>query len=301
MHPVWVLILLTISLAPLAAAHGDQPAQQATVVLDPGGSVTWTQEVHWHRLMGTVDATGPVTVLVEGPEGTGEAAGPGQALRVDHLVSCCRAAVWTPHTIQIDNVADHPIEVNYDLVLLHDNLVVLAEDAEPGGWWQTLAIVGLMIAIPAWRARQPSLQEAPGRWVRSSRLLHGAAWGLAGSLAAIGMIRFSTGPLTGSLGATAWVPGDVAGFFNTHSLVMLGLMGLWGAALACWAGARRRGPSPGAYRWDGFLFAAGSLLVGGLMAAESGRWAIPVVLGTVPAVALVLDVVWTTPSRSTEA
>ncbi len=285
-----ILLVPLASLTPVGRAHGDRSFGEARVALDPGESMSWIREVHWHRLMGTVEATGPVTVSVQGPDGRSEAAGPGASLRVDHLVACCRTATWTPHTVEITNTGDAPVEVTYDLVLLHDNLAVTADDAEPGAWWQTLAIVGLMIGIPAWRARQPALEAPAGPWLRSSRILHGTAWGIGGLLALVGMARFSTGPLTGTLGATAWFPLDLVGFFNTHSLVMMAVMGVWGAGLACWAGARRRAGSPAAYRVDGLLFAVGSLVIGGLMVAELGRWIIPVILGLAPAAAILADV-----------
>lgn len=295
-----VSLSVLLALAPVAVAHGDRSVDHGTTVLEPGGSLSWTREIHWHRLMGTVDATGPVTVTIQGPQGTIPAAGPGPSLQVDHLVACCRTATWTPHTVHLTNPGDQTIEVSYDLVLLHDNLAVTAHDAEAGAWWQTLAFVSFMIAIPAWRARTPHTDDAPELWIRRSRLLHGAAWLSAGLLAAIGMVRFATWPLAGSLGATAWAPLDLGGFFNTHSLVMLWVMALWGAGVACWAGARRRGAGPTAYRVDGLLFAAGSLVVGTLMVIEFDRWLIPLVLAVVPALALLVDTLWSWAARPGE-
>lgn len=297
MRPIGGLVLLALLLVPGAAGHGDRPTEEGTAVLAPGESISWTHEVHWHRLMGNVEATGPATVSVQGPDGTDHAAGPGSSLQVDHLVACCRTATWTPHTVHLTNAGDQPIEVRYDLVLLHDNLAATTHDAEAGAWWQTLAFVGLIIAIPAWRARTPHADDAPEPWIRRSRLLHAAAWLAAVILAAIGMVRFATWPLAGSLGATAWTPLDMGGFFNAHSFVMLGVMVLWGAGVACWAGARRRASGPSAYNVDGLLFAAGSLVVGTLMVIEFDRWLIPVVMAVVPALALLADtlasrVVW---------
>lgn len=291
MRGAWLLVpsILLLAFLPVAAAHGDRSIEDGTVVLAPEETVSWTREVHWHRLMGTVEATGPVTVSAQGPDGIIRAAGPGTDLQVDHLIACCRTAIWSPHTITITNEAEGPVEVAYDLVLLHDNLAVTAHDAEPGAWWQTLAIVGLMIAIPAWRARQPQPDQPARPWLRRSRAFHAAAWGTAVALALVGMVRFASWPLTGSLGATAWTPLDLGGFFNTHSFVMLALMGLWGTGLAFWAGARRRAGSPAAYRWDGLLFAAGSIVIGTLMVVEFGVWPIPTVIAVLPAAGIVLD------------
>lgn len=294
MRWVWVVSLLLVGgLIPVAGAHGDAPGSAGTASLEPGASVSWTREVHWHRLMGTIAASGPVVVTVEGPLGATRAAGPGGALLVDHLVTCCRSTTWAPHTVHVTNVGEDPIDVRYDLVLLHDNLAVVAHDAEVGAWWQTLAIIGAIIAIPAWRARQPPPDpSSPARPIRASRRLHLTAWGLAGLPSLVGMVRFRTGPLTGSLGSTAWIPMDLGGFFNTHAVVMLGLMALWGASIAFWAAARRRSEAPGAYRLDGLAFSAGSLLVGGLMALEFGPGLIPFVVGTLPALGLLVDAFW---------
>lgn len=260
-----------------------------TVTLDPGAAHSWAREVHWHRLLGVVEATGPVEVLVEGPSGRPETVAQGASLRLDHLVACCRSGAWTPHTLTIANPGDHRVEVRLDLVLLHDNLAVTVDDAEPGAWWQTLAIVGLMIGIPAWRARQPPPGEPPAPWLRRSRVLHARAWALGGLLALVGSIRFGSGPLAGTLGATAWAPLDMAGVVNTHTLVMLWLMALWGGAVACWAAGRRRAGRPGAYPLDGILLASGSPVVGGLMLLELGGSWIPLVLGLLPAAGLVAD------------
>lgn len=295
MRAVWLLALLLTT--PVALAHGDAPPEVDSVTLEPGSSVSWSREIHWHRLVGTVEATGPVTVTVEGPGGSVLAAGPGDVLEVNHLVACCRETTWSPHTVHVTNAGDDTVEARFDLVLLHDNLAVVAHDSEPGAWWQTLLIVGLLIAIPAWRARAPSIREPAGPWLRWSRILHATAWASAGLLAVLGMVRFGGGPLAGSVASTVWAPLD-AGFFNTHSFVMLGLMVLWGAAVACWAGARRRAGSPARYRWDGLAFAAGSILVGLLMVYEFDRWLLPLVVGLLPAMALLADGWW--PARTTD-
>lgn len=231
-------LLVVILVTPSVTAHGDTEAMQATVELGPGETVVWQRQVHWHRLMGTVDASGPVTVSIEGPDRDEAAIASGSSLRLDHLVACCRDTTWAIHIVHLTNPGDASVDADVDLALLHDNFAVIADDAEVGAWWQTLAIVGFMVGIPAWRARQP-VTKSVRDWPLWGRGFHVGAWALALLVAAVGMARFRTGPLVGTVGATAWAPGDLGGFFNTHSLVMLALMAGWGTAYALWAGARR--------------------------------------------------------------
>lgn len=303
-HPVWVLApLFLVLLVPAATAHGDQIVAQETVGLQPGASVTWTRDVHWHRLMGTVRADGPVVLSVTGPEGTVEVAGPGTHLRVRHLVQCCDDEVWTPHTVTLSNAGDAPVRVDADLAFLHDNLAVVAHDAEPGAWWQTLGILLAIVLVPAWRARRPApVRGAPQQavpeegaswpahraWLRASRGLHMAAWAVALATAATGMARLGGGPLTGTLGATLPLAYP-AQIFNAHAFLMLLLMGLWAAAVACWAGARRRAGSPRACRGDGLVFVTGAVLVGAVWAVGSEAVLWPLVVAFVPAAALLAD------------
>ena len=274
-------------LAPLASAHGDAATLDEPFELAPGESLTFTREVHWHRILGSLEANSDVTLSVDGVV----IAGPGRNMVVDHLVACCEAT-WTELAFAIRNVGTDVAQVDARLSFLHDNLAVLVDDAEPGGWWQTLLIVGVVVGVPAWRARVPlrgasgAALASPVLWLRRSRMFHAATWLAALALAAVGMARFGSGPLVGSLGATAPFPSGFGGFFNTHSFVMLGLMALWGAAYAYWAGARRRGA---AGNLDAWLFAVGALAVGAAMFAELGGGWIPVMLGAIPAAAILAD------------
>lgn len=291
-------LLVLLLLAPSAAAHGDSPTMRDFVSLAPGESKAWEREVHWHRLAGVVDADGPLTLIVEGPDGSTTEVASGQTLRVDHLIACCRDAVWSPHTIRLMNPGDAAVAAELDLALLHDNFAVIAHDSEPGAWWQTLMSLGVIIAVQAWRARLAPLDADPRRWLLVSRTLHAAAWASVVLFAGLGMLRFGSGPLAGTVTATAWAPSD-GGFFNTHTYVMAGLMVLWGAALAFWAGARRRSGSPRHHRWDGVAFASGGVLVAVIMAVEFGTWVIPVALGLLPAAGILADSFW--PRRGPDA
>lgn len=287
----WIIVVAVAALCvPTAAAHGDAPSIRDTVILEPGQSATWERELHWHRMLGSIEADGPVRLIVTGPDGADLVADDSARVFIDHLVACCRDATWTPHSIRVTNLGAGAVEARVEIALLHDNIAVLADDAEPGGWWQTLVLVLAVVAVPAWRARAAGAPEGSASdWIRRSRIAHATAWMAAGLLAAIGMVRFGSGPIVGSLAATAWTPTSVAGFFNTHTFVMLALMATWATSIAFWAGARRRAGSSRRYPRDGILFAAGPLLVALLMGIEVGGWPIAAALGLVPTAALALD------------
>ncbi len=279
-HLTLLLILLVLPLVPGAAAHGDVPSLVGPWTLEPGERVVVERPVHWHRAVGQLSADGLITVTIHGDM----AAGPGRSLTVNHLIPCCDDA-WTDVAFVVENVDDHAVRVEGSVAVLHDNLAVVAADAEPGGWWQTLVIVAVIIAVPASVARRPPLAADP-QWLRRARWAHGAVWAAAAATALMGMVPYKTGPLVGSLAATAPLGAGFGAFLNTHALVMLGFMAAWGTAYALWAGARRRGA---AAHLDGYLFAAGPLLIGASMLLELGGGWISLAMGALPAAAILLD------------
>ncbi len=275
---LWLPLLLL--LVPGAAAHGDVPSLVGPWTLEPGERLVVDRPVHWHRALGQLSADGLITVTIHGDV----VAGPGRSLTVNHLIQCCDDA-WTDVSFVVENVDDRAVRIDGSVAVLHDNMAVLAADAEPGGWWQTLVIVAFIIAVPASVARR-SPMPADAHWLRRARWAHGGVWAAAAATALIGMVPYKTGPLVGSLAATAPFPAGFGAFLNMHALVMLGFMAAWGTAYALWAGARRRGA---AGRLDGYLFAAGPLLVGASMLLELGGGWISLAMGVLPAAAILLD------------
>ncbi len=279
--PLHALALLTILLAaPLASAHGDRSSLEAVLTIPAGESYSFNRSVHWHRVLGHVDASGPVEFMANGQR----VAGPNAALTINHLVRCCDA-LWTEVPFALHNPGSSAVTVRVEMAFLHDNLAVLADDAEPGGWWQTLLILLVGLGVPAFLVRQPREGDAV-RWLRASRVLHGGAWVAAGAMSVVGMVRFGGGPIVGNLAATASLPGAFGPLFNTHSLLMLGLMALWISGYAFLAGARRRGHDG----WqDGAVYAVGPLVVGTSMFLELGGFWIVVGLAVVPAFLVCAD------------
>ncbi len=272
-------LLVTV---PQASAHGDADSLQGSWDLAPGERVSFERPIHWHRAMGHLQADQDIVFMA----GDAVVAGPAKRLTINHLVRCC-GEVWADYPFSVENRGDAPARVTGDVAFLHDNLAVVAHGAEGDGFG-TLILFGLMIGIPAWRARQSlpdAVSDASG-WLRASRIVHGAAWGLAAAMALVGMVRFGSGPVVGSLGATAWAPWGLGGFFNTHSLLMLLAMALWGGAYACLAGARRRGVAAGI---DGHVFLASPLVVGAAILVELGGLVQPLMLAMLPALAVLAD------------
>ncbi len=274
------LVLLALLLLPAATGHGDPASLIGEWDLAPGSSEVVERPVHWHRVMGQLESNQDIVFEVNGVV----VAGPARDLTFDHLVMCCDDAVWTDVSFAVRNVGSETAAVRGDVAFLHDNLAVVGHGAEGGAGVQTLLIIGLMLGIPALRAMGSTHGDAV-RWLRAGRITHAVAWGLALTMAAIGMIRFGTGPVVGSLGATAWIPGSFGVLFNTHSLLMLLAMALWCAAYSCHAGARRRG---GPTTWDLYAFAAAPLLVGLVAYAEMGGWRM-IPLAVLPALLVLTD------------
>ncbi len=272
--------MVALALVPAVAGHGDQSSLIGEWTLAPGETLDFERSIHWHRVMGQLEADADIVFVANGDI----VAGPATSLTINHLVKCCDA-VWSDVPFAIQNVGNAPATVRGDVAFLHDNLAVVAHNAEGGAGIQTLMIFALVIGIPALRAHR-QITEPVGRWLLASRILHGGAWAVALTLALIGMVRFGGGPLVGSLGATAWFPSGLGQFLNTHSLVMLGLMALWGASYACLAGARRRGANA---MIDGHLFVAGALAVGVAMRLEVGGFAQVVLVSAVPALLTLTD------------
>lgn len=296
---VLALLLVALAVAPSIAAHGDVRGLDETIPLSTGEAYDIVRPVHYHRLVGTVEATDvamPLLVNVTGPGGTSRTiAGPDDSIRVNHLIDCCEDDVWTDHTITVWNAGSQEAFVRIDLTLLHDDFAVIAADAEDGAAWQTLASIVLIAGIPAWVARRRAAPEpqAVGRWLRVGTWSLAAGWGVLVLMSVVGMLRYGGGPLVGSLVVLAplAVPGE---FFNSHLFASVALMASWAVALAGWAIAQRR--SPGApsrqVEYLAYVAAAGPVVFGVLFTLEYGNVFLAAALGLIPAGLILAAVHW---------
>lgn len=290
--PVLVLGLSVVLFAPAAVAHNDVMVAQGTHEVPAGESIALPAEIHYHRLIGTVQAD-PETdleVFVVGPDGQEQrAAGPGSNLRVDHLVVCCEDAVWTPHTVVVKNEGGQDAQVAIHLVFLHDGFAVIALDAEPAAAFTTILMPLLIAGVCLYRLRRPPIptdQERHGRqWSRAAIVLFAAMVTVTAIFSLWGMIRYGSGPVVGTLTATADLP--VTGWEVTNHTFLFGAMILiWGAMIGTWTGAlRRTSDTTGRMRlaWTGFAMAASSVAMGALWALEYRLLLVPLLLAVAAA------------------
>lgn len=280
---------LLVGAAPMAGAHGDAPGFQGSGTVAPGAFVAFEASVHWHRLVGTASSDSdeaPLVVEVYGPDDAlYYVAGPGTQLRINALVECCRDATWSLHAFLVRNVGDVAATVDVELVLLHDDLAVVAHGAEGDGPWMTLTIVTLLAAVPAWRAHAttPPHPERGRRWLRIGWWTLGASWAIVLGFTLYGWTRYGGTPLEALRAGFAPMPMHGA-FFNSFMLVMLALMAAWGVTLAAWVMSEHSGQPATAQggRRLALAAAAGALAFGPLFGWAYGNWWLAWTLAFVP-------------------
>lgn len=284
---------------PSVAAHGDVLGVKETVTLLPQEEFEFRRGLHYHRMVGEVSQPTPTSLLeltVTGPRGSTQSVSSNfNGALVNHLITCCKSGnTWDEHVILLRNTGERHATINVQLTFLHDDFAVIAHDAEPGAWWQTLLVGVLLLGIPAWiaTARVASDPRKVRRWVRVGAGSLGAAWGLAGLLSIIGMLRFGGGPLNGSL--TVHEPFPVPGFFvNSNLVTALPLMLLYVFALSGWAIAQRRSDLVSKnVRLLGYAGAAGPFVFGALLVIEYGNPLLATAIAIVPAGLVVLGIHW---------
>ncbi|HEX9816728.1 MAG TPA: hypothetical protein VGB18_07090, partial [Candidatus Thermoplasmatota archaeon] len=267
--------------------------------LSPQEEFEFRRGLHYHRMVGEVSQPTPTSLLeltVTGPSGSTQSVSSNfDGALVNQLITCCKSGnTWDEHVILLRNTGERPATINVQLTFLHDDFAVIAYDAEPGAWWQTLLVSVLLLGIPAWIATGRVASD-PGkvrRWVRIGAGSLGAAWGLAGLLSLIGMVRFGGGPLNGSL--TAHEPFPVPGFFVNSSLVSaLPLITLYEFGLAGWAIAQRHSAHVSrGIRWLGYAGAAGPVVFGAHLVIEYGNPLLATAIAIVPAGLIVAGAHW---------
>lgn len=117
-----------------ALAHGDSPLVDRTVPIRAGGSVAFSGDLHYHRLVGRFSSDLPVIVrLVDPANGTvAVERGPATEIAINELVACCDDATWTSYELVIANTANQPVAVRVTARLVHDDLAIMVHGAEPG-------------------------------------------------------------------------------------------------------------------------------------------------------------------------
>lgn len=275
-------VLLTMSGGLPAGAHGDVRMADSQVDLAPGESISFDGELHYHRLVGRIDADGALVVeLIDDRSGaTAFQMGPSSSLRFNHLIRCCSDATWASHTLSVTNPTTATVRSTVDVDLVHDDLAVMAFQAE-SGIVSSVVVMALIWSSVMWR-----VARRPGRTVRLTRSV-GWAVAVAGVVivpAFFGTLRYGTfGPpaLVAALADLPVIP--VNPFVSRASLLIGTTMILWALAASRWARSRTVASRRG---WT--LLGLG--LVGSVAAAVAAMAtaydpvAIPVAMGVTAAV-----------------
>lgn len=278
-----VLLLGAVVLLPAPAwAHGDARLAGATMTIPAGGSAAFQGNVHYHRLVGTVHADGPVRVSVSAAQ-TREpvlALGPARFLALNELVACCDDGPWTPHELTIHNPGVVPVVATAELALVHDDLAVMVFTAESGARESVIVLAAAWVALLWWAVRRR----------RTTPTLQPAAVGLAavsGSVAALGLVgasRYETGGAPALLAALSDVPLFPMNPVVSRASLLVGLALLgWGWAGVRWASAR---PCAAPVRWRavGTGLIAAVVATGVLVATAYGRGGMATASGLAAAV-----------------
>jgi hypothetical protein len=265
---VIVLLLVTAS---SASAHGDSTFVSERVTIAAGESAEFQADLHYHRLIGRIEATGPVQVRLINVR-TNEVAhqyGPGASLSFNTLVECCDDQVWAPYTLIIDNRSGESVSVEAMVRLAHDDLAVMVYGAESGtrGSIPVFAVIWGAVLWRVSRGRKPPIS------IRRSLALTGSLVSLVAALLVLGTVRYVTGgppALLAGLSDISLMPDNPV--VSGTSLALAVLLFTWGAAGVWWFRAR---PVTRRLPW-----AAHGLLLIALVAAAA------------IAIALTYDVIW---------
>lgn len=283
------LVVATLTLGgPSAQAHENQAVTDGMHVLPPRGTVEFTERIHYHRLVGVVDAEGPASgtevlrVDVVGPAATTTLAHGALPLRVNGLVPCCDDATWSPHTVRLVNEGDQELTVDARLSFLHDGLVLAAMDAEPGAAVSMLLFAAVPTGIALARLRRGS-PGTPAAALRAGGAAVAGLWLLAAALALPSMIAYRGGPAAGVVAASAHLPWVGNAFLMTGDLLILALLGLWILALASWSAAARRASADRRVLGLGLLLALGALASSIAWAIDYDSWPVPLAAGALAA------------------
>jgi hypothetical protein len=210
------------------------------LVLEPGAAAVFHGELHYHRLVGEVTSDVPVRVRFVMRETAAEilSLGPGTRRTFNELVRCCDRA-WTPHTLLVENVSAAPATVKARASLVHDDLAVMVDGAEPGTR-ASIVLLGLGWSALVWRATRRRDQAIPLR-----RPTVGLA-ALASFVLGIGLwatVRYGVGGAPSVVAGNADVPVLPMNPLVSRASLLIGVSILgWALVGWWWVRAQPRGP-----------------------------------------------------------
>lgn len=231
------MALVIVLVLPMPAlAHGDQRIVDGALTIPPGEVASFEGEVHYHRIIGRFDATGPIVVSVIEPGGDDApiVAGPARQITLNDLIACCDGAAWTGHTLVIENAGPEPVTVSARASLVHDDVAVSVFRAESGVVESMLAF-GVVWAFALRHRRRRGIETTRRR--ATATLFTVASAVLA--LAVYGTVRYGSGSVPGLLAGLADVPIlPMNPLASRASVLLLLTMVGWAIAGARWATAR---------------------------------------------------------------
>ena len=223
------LAVLLLSTPTVALAHGDSSLVDEVLELAPGGSAEFAADLHYHRLVGTMSADGPIRVrLVDATTGKGVLTlGPSTSLAFNELVRCCDQE-WAPHTLTVENVGDDVMTVAAPVRLVHDDLAVMVDGAESG----TRLVLGAtrrpQTAVPL---RRPTI----GLAVLAAFVL---------ALGSYATVRYGVGGAPSVVAGNADLPVIPMNDIVSRASLLVGLFMIgWGRVGLWWVRARPATPS----------------------------------------------------------
>lgn len=266
--------VLLLAVASPASAHGDLVLADETRVLAARESVRFEGEVHYHRLVGRIEADGPVAVrLVDtGSDRVVVERPPATSVALNELVRCCEDRVWAPHTFVVENPGPDPVTVETRLALVHDDLAVMVDGAEDGTR-ASIALFAIGWVVLLWR-----LTRRPARNAPSLRPLHllGVVVAALTALVTYGTVRYGTWGAPAAIGALFDVPVLPVNAVVSRASLLLGVsIAAWYWASARWVRARDRLPRR-TWVGTGLLLLAVPPATGLLVFLAYGRAGVPV-------------------------
>jgi hypothetical protein len=217
-----------------ASAHGDVILVDRTVQIAPRSAATFEGELHYHRLIGVVSSDVEVSVRFARTRDEAAAfeAAAGRETRVNTLVRCCDDGTWTRYALTLRNDTERPATVRADVRLIHDDLAVMAYQAEAGTRESVVIIGGIWLAL-LWAARRRA-----ARPVRPTAMVFGALSAIVIALALYGAARYGgAGPpaLVAALGDVPVLPANP--IVSRAALLLFAVGVVWSWVLARWAAA----------------------------------------------------------------
>lgn len=281
MARAWILVGMVFAIVSLfprpASAHGDVRLVDETLQLAAGGAVEFDGDLHYHRVVGHLDADQPITVELIDParSATVMSFGPAHSISINRLVQCCDVA-WASHRLVIHNDGTETATVEARVTLIHDDLAVMVYRAESG----TAESVVVMGGIWWWavrRVRRGQRSTSAARATATAAMIVAAVL----AVAAWGASRYGGGGAPALVAGLADVPVLPINPLVGRASLLMGLMMIgWAIAGVSWIRARH-GMQTRSWIALGASLVGGILTTAVLVGSEYGAVGMPLAMAVV--------------------